>query len=804
MKKIILSVLALIIALMSTAVAVFGWLTVGTQIQPNYTGSVLSSYFASGDGLTKEKAFEINRPNHLYNLAWLQNNGYFGSTQYYFEITDNLNMSGYVLPPIGTKAKPFIGILDGNKKTISNLTVSNVEADSSKPNEVSPVPKNISENAIGNGYTDIVGFFGVIGHYPGADTCPKNVSVSNLYLDNLTVRTRTENTLIGLFAGYVCGNVNNVGVYRSMVSIGSKADKLNSTYSAHSNYSLIGDFDKNSTGWKDTESGSSEEGAGFGGSIDMQLLSRRVNYMTSRMLNTVGATPSIQRYMVNENTGYNNASQTCYTAGTSFNINTYKYSATPTTLSTEFYWKSGFLGTTYTLTSHLLNHTYLPLNVDLTAMGLDSDTEITLGTTEGWTDKKPTGYHSNLNYLSSASEIISNSNTGYIVGGASSDTASSAYVQLQIQPLNYGGSVSTNQKTIFKSLRFSYESGGYTNSVYGNKVTYEGTNLDLLTNIGGTFFRITDQYNSQETSNAVLNNESVSSENFVRYKDVRDQFGVMLEKDLIYGLHFVNAINTNAHTQGSNVTIDGTKYDLYEFVNSSINFNLRQSGYMTVVLGGYESSTSITQEAFSLYKVNRNNVSGETLSSTISSIEEITSIWVNNSNSKDIRYNLDSSTEYKKVYDKSWYNSHIAAGTAYYAEIPLTAGDYCLGGVSSNYSAYLMYLDIGANGAEGGSSGGETETTYTIESVRFVYLLNGDYDTLSDFYAFQIVRNETGVNNSGVQIYFLMTSSAMCYYKDPIYDTANTEVNLTDATLSVTTNDSSLKTDYGVTTYPPS
>lgn len=162
MKKIILSVLALIIALMSTAVAVFGWLAVGTSIGSDLglSGSVLSTYFASGDG-SEASPYEINRPNHLYNFSWLQNNGYF-TTQNYFKITANLNMSGYVLPPIGTKTNPFIGILDGGSKTITNLTVSNVEKASTMLNEVSPIPSNMKDK-IGNGSTDIVGFLALSG-----------------------------------------------------------------------------------------------------------------------------------------------------------------------------------------------------------------------------------------------------------------------------------------------------------------------------------------------------------------------------------------------------------------------------------------------------------------------------------------------------------------------------------------------------------------------------------------------------------------------------------------------------------------
>lgn len=273
MKKIVFSALAAIISLITAAVVVFGWLADLSNIQPpQYSGAVNSSYFASGDG-SVTSPYEINHPRHLYNLAWLQNIGYFNSTsegklnQNYFEISADLDMSGYVLPPIGTTEYPFMGNLNGGGKTIINLTVSNVKKTSDMPYEISLWPMGIGESdwLPASTEAEIVGFFGVIGNYgekyASGSFDSTLVSVSNLFLDKLTVRTRTNNSLIGLFAGYVCGNVSDIGVYRSAVSIGSGVATLDATYSAHSKYAIIGDYDSSTTNWSD------QTGSGSGGDL---------------------------------------------------------------------------------------------------------------------------------------------------------------------------------------------------------------------------------------------------------------------------------------------------------------------------------------------------------------------------------------------------------------------------------------------------------------------------------------------------------------------------------------------------------
>ena len=193
-------------------------------------GEVMIGYFAGGNG-TKEKPYVINRPIHLYNLAWLQNTGRFNGkndkgeyTQFHFVISDNLDMEGVTLPPIGTLEYPFIGTFKSLqpesaeegavpvKYTIENLTVSNVLGAA----EISKRPQQVTE-LVG---AEVIGLFGVVGSCDlGEELGIEGVtygsivpSVSDFYLEDITIRSQTESALMGLIAGYVNGKIHNVGV----------------------------------------------------------------------------------------------------------------------------------------------------------------------------------------------------------------------------------------------------------------------------------------------------------------------------------------------------------------------------------------------------------------------------------------------------------------------------------------------------------------------------------------------------------------------------------------------------------------
>lgn len=210
-------------------------------------GKTAAAYFARGNG-TKEDPYVLNTPIHLYNLAWLQYLGVFNnkvnadnSNQYYFSVESDLDMNNYSLPPIGTTKYPFIGNFNGNNKTITNLTVSNIISSDTSAKEISKKPL-----AVGDTLNDvnIIGLFGVVGDLNNVvGTYDSSVNeVKNLGIENIDVHARTSSTLIGMAAGYVNGTIDNIKIIgnnrldTSTVSTNPIATLSNNL----SDYSLVG------------------------------------------------------------------------------------------------------------------------------------------------------------------------------------------------------------------------------------------------------------------------------------------------------------------------------------------------------------------------------------------------------------------------------------------------------------------------------------------------------------------------------------------------------------------------------------
>lgn len=211
----------------------------------NLGGTVLQSYFHSGDGINEP--FTITTPWHYENFVKLnyEMDGFaergfkfeFGyplksgdETKYFYETDENgkvnkdavstvLNLGGEALPPIGTEQQPFCGSVEGNGLTISNFTID------------------------GDGHSDI-GVFGYVGEQ---GTC------NNAYFDNFTVDAgnasiatsesegqtgnahiphgehRHENTAyVGYLAGHTLYAANFTDVYvNNCKVIGKNANKNN-------------------------------------------------------------------------------------------------------------------------------------------------------------------------------------------------------------------------------------------------------------------------------------------------------------------------------------------------------------------------------------------------------------------------------------------------------------------------------------------------------------------------------------------------------------------------------------------------
>lgn len=210
-------------------------------------GSIRASYFQSGDG-SQAKPFEIAKPEQFYNLAWLQYLGKFNEAgeneaipTTYFRLSADIDMTGYVLPPVGTEKYPFIGNFDGEGKTVTGLIIA--------------VPTDLPiEGEYEN--PQIVGAFGVVGtmgdtkdsitidgeNYTYSSAANE---VKNVTFKGLTVETQTPNALIGLAAGYVNGKLTNVGIQldntlMSKLDIKANTSPLNANFTNLSDHSLVG------------------------------------------------------------------------------------------------------------------------------------------------------------------------------------------------------------------------------------------------------------------------------------------------------------------------------------------------------------------------------------------------------------------------------------------------------------------------------------------------------------------------------------------------------------------------------------
>ena len=133
--KILGAIVLSAVSLLGVTSASLAWFVTATTVtgNTNWTGFTDGGYYESGHG-TYNDPYIISSPKHLYNLAWLQDIGKYNQdtnddgnldNQLYFKLKNDIDMSGYVLPPIGTEQYPFLGKFDGNNCTISNLTTSN-------------------------------------------------------------------------------------------------------------------------------------------------------------------------------------------------------------------------------------------------------------------------------------------------------------------------------------------------------------------------------------------------------------------------------------------------------------------------------------------------------------------------------------------------------------------------------------------------------------------------------------------------------------------------------------------------------
>ncbi len=268
-------------------------------------GEATGSYFSPVDGQTiadgsKEHPFGIQNAQQLYYFAWLQDMGYFNKdekgatdssgndtgdgkvdTQYYFELMNDIDATGKILPPCGIEKYPFLGNFDAKNYTISNLTISNTLKVTSGDGYIEKHPLSTTSSLTTTEFENqagIVGFFGIIGDWDGKSSSYATLDydssineVKNLYLDNITIKTKKDNLLVGIFAGYANGTIDNCGVHYAKFDINGATKKIDG-FSKVSEYSLIGSYNKTKFSWETTSGGSSGGDAGYGTSTDIRDL----------------------------------------------------------------------------------------------------------------------------------------------------------------------------------------------------------------------------------------------------------------------------------------------------------------------------------------------------------------------------------------------------------------------------------------------------------------------------------------------------------------------------------------------------
>ena len=604
MKKVVHTICIFLSLAFAFVAVTFCWFSRGELLNfRDDFGSAKASYFGGGDGSSEENAYVISSSTHFYNLAWLQYLGYFnaaggannGRLQSYFKLTKNIDMSelqrnGTVsaLPPIGTEQYPFIGNFNGNGHKIDNVFVSNLMSDLIVRPTTYKTATDDNNNEVLAVYgtagtttkaVDIVGLFGVTGDYgvsadakgvvsgsneytnkfkdslslptaattSGADEVYYGVmKVGNLYTDNLSVKSASSKTLVGLAAGYASASLNNVGVYRCSITVNAGATGLSDS-APFSNYSLLGDYNDAVITWNEKPSGSGGGGSGndWGGSINIYELSKRITYI------------------MNDSMSY--SAYTSVAAPNKFGLNNISYNKYNLP-DTSFYESTG-------IQAYLYNGSYFPL-------GVNTDTEFSGGEITGKKTDSGSKYSnwktattSFFSDSSNSSEILKN-NTGYVTSPATTNK--------QDGTLHYIRDVSTVQNSF----------GG---------TTYDADKLVMLNYQKGKFVRIKDGDNiTRNTALESAFSDTVEASTLERYKAVKEDLSTIFTNsgNLIYTLGWTN---TDSSILPGNFTMDGTTYT--SLLAPGIDFVVHKTGRITVVFCSISNDTG--NKLVSLYKVDR-------------------------------------------------------------------------------------------------------------------------------------------------------------------------------------------------------
>ena len=727
--KILNSILALILLLVVAATTTYAWYLgfVGVETNDSEKLSSEGKYYASGDG-SEDNPYVITTSRHFYNLCWLQDLGYYDDKIYYFKLGANIDMSDLKkdgvqspVPPIGIDSHPFISNFDGQGFTISNLyTTTNFNNDKYIKPSVN-ILKEKGENTIDSDIikTSYVGLFG----YIGSKTYNESLAsmITNFTIAKAQIET-TKSSLVGFICGYADNNLSKIGVAESNIKIakdvspiGDNAAITGKSYTSEfSLYGIVGDYSDNAGITPGSGSGSDND---WGGSIDITTLVKRIYYMAG-----TGYSASSSTVSTNESLNFTGSKAPAY-ANNKYNIY-YRSNS----LDASKIWNST-MGTI----QYLYDGTYLPLNVDTnTSFNTEIDSSVS-----GLTNWKTTNY-----YKSNTSEysLISNSNTGYIVGGG-------------IPTTDGGLPTGTSAKYIYLRKEMKFESN-LSNSISGSE--YDADSVKIYT---------------IDTKNGSTSTQITSSSDLQRYSTVKSNFDTIMaeSKSYCYAIRFQSIKATDSSNWSDKITvkINGSEKQNYQFLKSAINFTVNKPGYITVIISSFSSTGT---KMFDLFKIDRNS------DNSISKVTKINKIY-GDANSGTYYYD-DSSVSSNILFN--FENTHsLNTKSLYYFEIPVNAGDYAICKYSETEgtdttTGYLNYLDIGAN-----ADGSSTEDTGVLKSVDYTYVddkeSNG-YNLITEDIVCNIGFKLSNASTTDVYLYIFKTKAdphQVLYY----FEGSGTEVS---------------------------
>jgi len=739
------------IAMVTASLAWFLEMVTYSLDQANIDANSGGAYFAYGDGSAK-KPYGIATTRHLYNLAWMQYLGLFDDKQYYFELANDVDMSGYYLPPIGTEDHPFLGEFNGQGHSVTGLTVSNSYSDYTGYSQAPELVPSTSFVA-----PEIVGFFGVVGKLPDTTTTYTYNSTVNTFkdttLNDLEIVTKgSAKLLTGFAAGYASATLSNIDVGGSS-KINVNGQNHTSFTDHLTDYGLVGfttnkgnrgTYSQDLSEFYDGNNGG--EGQDWGGSVDMKKMYNRMTGVArkaSANTNYAFAKDIVTRP---DGTTYERASST----GTAYtyrsrNEGSFVFKFVHDNIVERFMYVNG--GTRY----HQIKQTTTQTNNGFTIRSGNGGSARYLGIQNGAIANVQTGWYMDNNnrlsayingtlyYLNHNCQIVTQTTDTWKKGSNSIYYSEEGwlwdtdyyltYRNNKWQAYNPGwGSAPTLTLASTTITRITESSNGPDYMDYsGTNVTYfplmtEDNNYNVTSKntgyvIGGSEhssdIRISQYYDDDignsysngrltnvYTINSNLRTVTITESDFVKYQDSKTNLLDMISDGNIYGLHFMPAnININHLVTADYALINGQEHTNYKMPASSIDFNLMEKGYINFFAGTYFSGNN---SFFSFHDIQRDS------SNNISSIKEITEIYGSTNKRKDYIYKYSNGTysaslteDYSLVFSTNRIKkqSSVTNNAVYYFEIPVNAGEYALGSVDGGTGAYLMYLDIGTNGA---------------------------------------------------------------------------------------------------------